>query len=207
MLARIDHLVWAVPDLDTAVAAVIRDWGVRPAMGGAHAGYGTRNALLALSPDSYLEIIGPDPAQIGTLQNSPFPFADLANSRLVAWFIGTHDIAVAAESARARGLEGYRPFASSRIDAAGRKIHWTMALSAALPFDPVPPQIIDWGDTTHPAASAPGGCQLVEFEARHPGGERLAEVLRALGMPISVTNSAEPGLRATIATPYGLQQL
>ena len=45
----IDHLVYAVPDLQAAVADVTERFGVRAQSGGRHIGLGTHNALLAPS--------------------------------------------------------------------------------------------------------------------------------------------------------------
>jgi hypothetical protein len=44
----IDHLVYAAPDLTTAVADLEDRFGVRAQAGGRHIGLGTRNAPLAL---------------------------------------------------------------------------------------------------------------------------------------------------------------
>ena len=56
----VDHLVYATPDLSMGVQRIAEWLGVEPVPGGQHPGRGTRNALVALGPASYLEIVGPE---------------------------------------------------------------------------------------------------------------------------------------------------
>ena len=82
---HIDHLVYATPDLAAAVADIEERFGVAPTPGGAHVGLGTFNALLGLGGRTYLEIVGPDPAQPEPVNPRPFGIDDLTEPSLVAW--------------------------------------------------------------------------------------------------------------------------
>ena len=104
LLRRIDHLVYATPDLTAGVKQVEALLGIQATPGGQHPGEGTRNALIALGPASYLEIIGPDPDQPKPLRPRKFGIDDLKGSRLVTWAAkGTNLTQIVAE-ARRRGV-------------------------------------------------------------------------------------------------------
>src|ERR1044071_8815228 len=85
LLRRVDHLVYAVPDLDAAVADLEQRLGVRATPGGQHQGRGTRNALIALGPESYLEILAPDPAQPVPAGGRWFGVDPKTPARLAGW--------------------------------------------------------------------------------------------------------------------------
>ena len=81
----LDHVVYATPDLDASVKALAERFGTEPVPGGAHPGWGTRNALIGLGTGVYLEIISPDPRQPDPERSRPFLIDDLTEARLVTW--------------------------------------------------------------------------------------------------------------------------
>src|SRR6476620_8681534 len=85
LLGAIDHLVYATPDLSAGVERIEALLGVRATPGGQHPGEGTRNALIALGPTSYLEILAPDPEQPKPDRSRRFGIDTLSGPRLVTW--------------------------------------------------------------------------------------------------------------------------
>src|SRR5262245_45910413 len=104
-IRRVDHLVYATPDLALGIGAIEELVGVRAAPGGQHPGMGTRNALVSLGPATYLEIIGPDPEQRASSGPRRFGIDNLKAPRLVTWAANGRDLErLAAEAAR-NGVE------------------------------------------------------------------------------------------------------
>lgn len=60
-MATIDHLVYAVPNLEKGIAEFENKFGIQATIGGKHLTKGTHNALINLGKYSYLEIIAVDP--------------------------------------------------------------------------------------------------------------------------------------------------
>lgn len=115
----VDHLVYATPDLDLGVDRIERLLGIRAAPGGQHPGAGTRNALIALGPDVYLEIVGPDREQPEPAQPRWFRIDELEEPRLVTWAAKSNDIALTSDTARQSGIELGDVIAGSRRRADG----------------------------------------------------------------------------------------
>ena len=59
----LDHLLWGAPDLRDGAGAFAAATGVKPAGGGSHPGFGTRNDLASLGAGVYFEVISPDHGQ------------------------------------------------------------------------------------------------------------------------------------------------
>lgn len=207
---HIDHLVYATPDLQTAVAEIESRFGVAPTPGGAHLGSGTFNALLGLGNRTYLEIIGPDPAQPDPEWPRPFGIDTLETSSLVAWCASPHrPLDEVAADARAAGFEPGAVRAMTRQRPDGVILEWTLTEP---PADGVLPFFIDWGRTAHPSESLPVGGTLVALDLFHPQPRTIDLMLSAVSdeaalgdeeSKISLNFADRPGLAAEILTANG----
>src|SRR5262247_3522127 len=110
----LDHIVYAVPDLAKAVSDLEQRLGVRATPGGKHTGLGTHNALLSLSEDSYLEIIGPDPDQPSPAAPRPFGIDTLTAPQLLTWLAKATNLDAQLKKARSLGYDLGMPIAMRR---------------------------------------------------------------------------------------------
>jgi catechol 2,3-dioxygenase-like lactoylglutathione lyase family enzyme len=212
-MAVIDHLVYAVPDLATAIDWFEEATGVRPALGGSHDGMGTHNALVSLG-ECYLELIAPDPAQPDPpVSGLPRPFGldDVLaprgeGSALVGFAIRPDDdetIDDLADRMADAGRDPGQVADMSRLTPGGDRLSWrlTFPTERTLPF------IIDWGATPRPNTTQPGGVELADFAIVHPRPFDLLGVVAALGLEVTVaateSNDERAGLRATVTGDHG----
>jgi hypothetical protein len=65
------------------------------------------------------------------------------------------------------------------------------------------PFLISWGDTEHPASSAPRGLALEAFHLEHPDPASLTPLLTALGADVEIRPAATAGLVARLSGPAG----
>lgn len=179
---HIDHLVYAVPDLARAVVDIEERFGVAPSPGGAHVGLGTFNALLGLGGRTYLEIIGPDPAQSDPDQPRPFGIDDLDAPRLTAWCAApSRPLEEVVQLARTSGYDPGDIQTMTRRRPDGVVLEWNLAVSTLADSEGgVLPFFIDWGRTVHPSESIPIGGTLVSLDLFHPRPRTIDIVLSAV---------------------------
>ena len=202
MLA-LDHLGYAVRDLDGAAVRFREELGLDSVVGGRHVGFGTANRIVPLG-EQYIEIVGVvDEAEA---RGSAFGRSVLERTAdgdgWLVIVVATDD--VDAEAARL-GLE-VTTGARNRPD--GTEVRWRMTGLDAPQREPWMPFFMTWDipDELHPGRQRAGhvvkaqGLAWVEV-----GGdaERLRAWLGGRDLPIRVTD-APPGLvRAAVATARG----
>lgn len=173
--------------------------------GGSHPGLGTRNAILALGPTTYLEVIGPDLKQSAPPAGRWFGIDALVEPRLVAWAVKDS----ALESRFAQALSAGFPVGP--VESAGRErpdgqlLRWQFTHPRVLAAQGVVPFFIHWGGA-HPANIAPQGLRFVSLRAEHPNPVPVRALLRQFGLCLNV-EAGEPRLVATLETPRGRMEL
>ena len=206
-LSLVDHLVYAVPHLDSAAAALEKRLGIRPSPGGRHEARGTHNALIALGERSYLEILGPDPEAPAQDRPRWFGVDRLLAPRLVGWAAAGSDLEAIVESAERRGVKLGALARGSRRRTDGVLLSWLFTDPTPAVGGGIVPFFIDWGESPHPAETAPGGDVLVGLRGEHPDPTRIEEMLAAVGVVLDVRAAATPALIAELDTPRGRIEL
>ncbi len=207
VLGRVDHLVYAGPDLQVAIETIERLLGVKSTPGGQHPGRGTRNALIAMSPSTYIEIIGPDPGQPAPALPRPFGIDALRAPKLVTWAAKEPDLSRRVQSAAAKGVKLGALAEGSRQRPDGLLLRWNYTDPRTVVADGLVPFFINWGTTPHPAASAEGGVTLVGLRAEHPDPERIRKTLEGIGLAMPVIAGKTVSLIATLDSPLGRVEL
>lgn len=206
-LSVVDHLVYAAPDLAEGIDAAEKLTGVRATVGGSHPGMGTKNALLSLGPSCYLEIIGPDPAQNDYRRPRVFRVDAVEWPQLVTWAARSDDVGRMAAMQLPGGHRLGSALAGSRRRPDGSALAWQLTDPYVEIADGIVPFFIDWGDTRHPSADAPGGASLIGFKVGHPTPDLVQRVFDSLGLTIPLTKAPSPTLTATLQTANGAIEL
>jgi hypothetical protein len=207
MLAKVDHLVYATPDLARGIAEIHQLIGVQPTMGGSHPGRGTHNALVSLGPTSYLEIIAPDPEQMALARGRSFGLDTLRTSKLVTWAAKATDLEELNNKVGQDGISFGEIKSGSRRRPDGVELSWRFTDPAMTIGDGIVPFFIDWGRSPNPAGTAAQGARLVSLRAEHPAPEPIRRMLSALGLDVPLERGPVAQLVAVIDGPRGRVEL
>lgn len=207
LLSKVDHIVYATPNLEISIKHLEHLLGVRATPGGQHPQWCTRNALISLGDRTYLEIVGPDPVQAQPKPSKLFGIDKLKEPKLVTWAAYASDLERLVEGARLQSVDLGRVLSGNRQQPDGIVLSWAMTDPFMPRVDSLVPFFIDWGMSAHPAKTAITGCTLINLRAEHPDASRAQTMLARLELNLSVTTGAEPALIATLMTPRGRVEL
>ena len=207
VLPQVDHVVYATRDLEMSITKLEEILGVRASFGGKHPGGGTQNALIALGPGMYLEIMAPDPDQPDPPRGRPFGIDALREPHVVAWLAKGKDLPTLVARARVQGVALGDLREGSRRRPDGAQLSWQFTDPWVSVGDGVVPIFIDWGASPHPSEVAPQGALLLGLRAEHPQPDKVKVILDTLGVRLHVEKGAHPALIMSIQTTHGVVEL
>lgn len=203
----IDHLIYGAADLERGMDEIEALLGVRPVVGGRHPSFGTHNALVSLGPETYLEVIAPDPALPRPERGILFEGEAHEGPRLVTWVARSEAIDQTANALRAAGFDPGAVQEGRRERPDGTLLSWRLSDPYAMLLGGAVPFLIAWGDTPHPAGAVPGAGRLVTLRIDHPEPLRVRRALEALGLELKVRPAERLRLVATIEAARGVVEL
>lgn len=203
-MTLLDHLVFAVPDLEHGISFIEEILGIKVYVGGRHLHFGTHNALIRIGKRSYLEIIAPD---ISNPKEHPLwmGLTDIKTpGRLTRWGI-QHPL----DEKVMNGLKSYDPQLSvisegKRVKPDGSVLKWMLTPPAPFPLVESCPFFIDWGESDHPSNQLPQECLLKFLSVSSPQAQEINSLLDQIGIDIKIETAKEHRIIADIECPKGI---
>jgi hypothetical protein len=209
----LDHIIWACDDLERGSRRFEALTGVSPRYGGVHASGLTHNALVALGPRCYLEILAPakpeapgedDWCRLARAAHEPRVITYCMRSR--------RPLSELAPLAEGLGAKNGGVLSNGRITPEGVGLSWQWLRPTIDRFGLAFPFFIDWLDSPHPAdslaeAQKRGEIRLQEFAVGHPDAAELRRTLSRLDVSIDTYAAAAIEFRVQLTTPLGAVSL
>lgn len=175
--------------------------------GGRHEAFGTHNALLALGPQAYLEVIAIDPDAPPPDRPRWFALDDPATrERLAAGPALIHWVARVEDLPDGMLDDGREVLALSRGENRWRV---TVPPDGSLRLGGVAPSLIQWLTPPPPTRLAEQGVRLYTLQLTTPEPDSVRELVQGNGLSdqIVITAGTAPHLGALLSTPSGLVEL
>lgn len=201
----IDHIVYAVFDLDKSIANFEQILGVRPIFGGYHKTFGTKNALIKLDKGVYLELLAADNANMDVKKPRWMGVDVLKEDQITRWAIKSNGL-----ENDSLALKTYDPMMGqiakgSRNTTNGSLLQWALTMPLPHPEVELVPFMLDWGQSkTHPHEALPEmGCELVELYGTHPKPELYTGIFGTLGLSLRIEKASDIRLKMILKSPKG----
>ena len=205
---KIDHIVYAVPNLEEAIGDLEKRLGIQPTFGGYHTTKGTKNALVNLGNECYLEILAIDEKNTN-IKAPRWMGVDLAGPpQITRWSLKSSQLVQDSQI-----IQGYHPEmgvieGGQRKMTDGRLLTWNMILPLAAPRVELMPFMTDWQRSDiHPARELPKTCKLEGLQFYHPSPESISGYFDQLGLEVNILKSEQVEIKIGITCPKGRIQL
>ncbi len=202
---QIDHIVYTVFDLDSAISDFEKKLGVRPIFGGYHKTFGTKNALISLDRGIYLELLAADGTNTEVKPPRWMGTDVLTKNQITRWALKSEQLDTDSTILKTYDPKMGSISSGNRTTAKGSLLKWQLVLPLPIPEVEIMPFMIDWTQTeTHPHNELPNmGCKLVELYGTHPDPDQFGETFEKLGLEFHIEKAKKIVLKALLKCPKG----
>jgi hypothetical protein len=192
---RVDHVSYAAErdGLKATAERLAKKLGVTPVDGGIHPRFGTRNIIIPLAQERYVEVV----AVLDHPASDKAPFGQAVRARSEAgggwlgWVVSVDDLSEAEQRLGRKAVDGHR----RRPD--GVELRWRQLGVKGLIADPQLPFYIQWDDkSVHPSVGASTEATISGLQIAGDS-ERVCEWL---GLPAEHTSTV---IDFTFVDPHG----
>ncbi|MCR9290191.1 MAG: VOC family protein [Bacteroidetes bacterium] len=204
----VDHLVYAVPDLQTAMDDLEKLLGIRPNFGGYHTAKGTKNAVLNLGNGCYLEILAVD-EENKEISSPRWMGVDLIDKpRMTRWCLKSNDLEKDSQTLKKYNPEMGEISGGQRKMSDGNLLAWSMIMPLAAPEVDLIPFMVDWRKSAiHPTEWMEDVCRLVALDFSHPHPEIINPILSEFSPNLIISKGKTARITAHINSPNGVVEL
>ena len=205
---KIDHIVYAVPNLDQALVDFEAKTGITPVFGGYHKNQGTKNALVNIGEGAYLELITID--HENTMITPPrWMGVDLiTEAQVTRWSLKSDQLTEDSQALKAFDPQMGAIQGGQRNTAAGDLLSWMMIMPLAKPAVEIAPFVTSWGaESIHPTQHLPQEYPLLEIDFFHPDPVSLADLWLQLELSYPIKPASMPRIKIVLEGPKGRVEL
>jgi len=193
MVSFIDHIVVGAFELEKAKVSLEKKFGVPFSEVGRHDLMATKNRLLRMQGNSYLELISVDSLATTnrprwfSLDSNETKKALTKEPKALAWVVSVENILHTKNNC---GFETGRIIKMKR-----GKFEWKLTVpdDGSLPEGGILPVLIEWSDELNPShALVKSGVFLEKILIKHPDKERIDGILRRLNIQAEITVEIGP---------------
>lgn len=204
----IDHIVYSVKDLEAACNELEELLGVRPVFGGYHRTQGTKNALLHLGGQVYLELLAIDESNT-KIEAPRWMGIDLIDNRQITrWALKSSNLEGDSAILKKQDVRLGEIHGGQRKMTNGGLLTWRLVMPTSEPSIDVLPFMVDWqASGHHPTDKLLKGCKLVELKIFHPEVAAIQEVLQDLEVNLKVEKAESARVKIVVESPNGIVEI
>lgn len=201
----IDHIVYAVPNLEVALQDFEAKTGIRPVFGGYHQTKGTKNALVNLGNKCYLEFLAIDKENTAISSPRWMGIDHIETPTITRWALKSQNLAHDSQVVQVYNPKMGELQTGQRKMSKDKLLTWQMTLPLAAPAVEIMPFFLDWSASeVHPTEQLEEQCKLLDIKVTHPSAESLQAIFTELKLDVAILEGETAAIQMRLDTPKGI---